>query len=295
MKTIITINQLAPQANKPQFNFKTMQQTVAKNAAEGSQLSIFPEDFLYGVLRDHSEIVIAGKSFGRWVKKFCELAKQYQIDIIPGTFPSLKDNNTYNSTVYIDKTGKVITTYLKNNLWLSERDEYRPSLQPPTVFNSVLGKTAIIICWDILDHKLFQSSVKQGAKWVVVLSFWSTNQSNDSALERGIVKRRYPGCSDTKIIDVLIQSRVIEYNVGLIFCNFAGKHDYQGLYGLNTAISANRSQVIYPFLIVNKRLSNRKEATLTCEIDDITRSITDFEIHYGRREDVVNNYPWGQP
>lgn len=292
MHTAITINQLAPLADKADANFKTMQQTIAQNAAEGSLLAIFPEDFLYGVLRSRLQLINAGRQFDTWVKRFCELAKRYRIDIIPGTLPSLKNGNVYNSTVYIDKTGTIVTTYSKNNLWLSERDEYQPSLQLPKVFDSVLGKTAIIICWDICDHRLFESMIKQEVEWVIVLAFWSTNQSKDMARSRGTVKNRYIGFSDSKMLDALIQSRVSEYNIGFIFCNFAGKHEYQGLTGPQIAVSANRSQVVTPYLSVVYRLSNRREATLRCDLESISQSIRDFETHYGRRLDVVKSYPW---
>lgn len=292
MNTTITINQLLPLANKPAVNFKVMQETIIKNSAEGSTLSIFPEDFLYGVLRSYSELHDAGQQFESWIKKFCELAKKYRTAIIPGTLPSIKNGEIHNSTVYIDKTGTVVAMYSKNNLWLSERGEYKPSLQLPKVFDSVLGKTAIIICWDIFDSRLFKHAIKQDAEWIIVLAFWSTNQSKDMAMSRGIVKNHYSGFSDSKMLDSLIQSRVAEYNIGLIFCNFAGKHDYTGITGPQRAISANRSQVVTPYLNVQYRASNRKEVSLKCRLDSITQSIKDFETHYGRRLDIANSYPW---
>lgn len=291
MKTVISVNQLLPLANKPQANFQTMKSAIAKNSAAGSQLAIFPEDFLYGVLRGEYELIEAGKQFDAWIRKFCELAQEYDIDIIPGTLPCFRNGRIYNSTVYIDRRGKVLTHYSKNNLWLSEREHYQPSLQLPEVFTSVLGKTAIIICWDIFDHKLFKSAVTQGAEWVIVLAFWSINQSADLAAQRGVVHNRYPGFSDSKVLDSLIPARVSEYNLGMVFCNFAGKHSYMGKTGPQVAISANRSQVVIPYLSIQYKLSNRKEATLTCQVDDITQRIDDFEVHYGRRSDIVNARP----
>lgn len=291
MTTTFSVNQLLPLANRVKVNFEVMKKTIAQNSVDGSELSIFPEDFLYGVLRERSGLINAGKQFDGWVERFCKLAKQYDIAIIPGTFPFIRDGRIYNSTVYINKAGKVLASYSKNNLWLSERDEYTPALQLPAVFDSVLGKTAIIICWDIFDHLLFESAVKQGAEWIIIVAFWSSNQCDDLGVKRGLVKTCY-GSIDPKMLDSLIQSRVAEYNVGIVFCNFAGKHEYIGGSGLQSAISANRSQVVAPYLQVKCRLSNRKEATLTCRLDGITQSIEDFEIHYGRRFDIVGSYPW---
>lgn len=294
MKTTISINQLLPLANQPMTNFETMKETIAKNSADGSKLSVFPEDFLYGILRNEAELVSAGRQFEMWVVKFCDLAKRYNIDIIPGTFPSVRDGCLYNSTVYIDKTGEVLTRYSKNNLWLSERDGYQPALQCPKVFDSVLGKTVVIICWDILDHRLFESAVKQNTEWVIILAFWSVNQSRDMAETRGKVGNRYAGFSDSRMIDVLIQSRVSEYDIGLIFCNFAGRHNYLGSTGPQYAVSANRSQLVTPYINILCRASNRKEVSLNCETESIMQAIVDFETHYGRRQDIVHGYPWNR-
>lgn len=291
MKTSIAINQLNPLASQSAVNFKVMQETIAQNAADGSILSIFPEDFLHGVLRSRADLVKAGRQFDEWVIKFCDLARQYQIDIIPGTFPYYKNGNLYNSTVYINGLGHVITTYSKNNLWLSEREEYQPSLKPPDVFEGVLGKTAIIICWDLLDHTLFEAVVRQGVEWIIVLSFWSINQSKDLAMNRGVVRNHYTSFSDSKLIDTLVSARVAEYNIGVVFCNFAGTHEYISDTGPQVAISANRSQIVAPYFAFRANLRNRKEATLVYEVNSVEQAIKDFEINYGRRSDIISSYP----
>lgn len=286
----IALNQLNPRSGH-RFNFEVMEQTIKQNAISGARLSIFPEDFLYGVIRDRRSLRAAAHQFPKWIQKFAKLAKQYNIDIIPGTLPSNSAGHFYNSTVYIDNEGKILTEYSKNNLWLSERDEYVPSQKLPEVFTSAVGKTAVIICWDVFYHKAFGAAIKQGAEWIIVLAFWSINQSEDLRIKRGKASHRYTDISDSKILDNLLRSRAVEYNCGIIFCNFAGAHTYEGMAGKQRAISANRTQVVDSHYKVYGRLSNRKEATLLCELDDITQSIKDFEIHYGRREDVVMDYP----
>ncbi len=286
----IALNQLNPQSN-PRLNFETMEKTIKHNAASGARLSLFPEDFLYGIIRDHDGLRAAAQQFPDWTREFSALARKYNIDIIPGTLPSSSDGRFYNSTVYINNAGKILSQYSKSNLWLSERDEYTSSHHLPEVFTSVVGKTAIIICWDVFYRQAFEAAIKQGAEWVIVLAFWSINQSDDLRYKRGKASRRYPDISDSKILDNLLRSRAVEYNCGIIFCNFAGVHTYEGITGKQRAISANRTQVIDPHYKVYGRLSNRKEATLLCDVDDIKQSIEDFEIHYGRREDIIMNYP----
>lgn len=228
----IAVNQLLPVANDPITNFKTIENTIKLNKNEGASLSVFPEDFLYGVLRSNDDLISAKKQFTQWVKKFQELAGKYKIDIVPGSFPRYKDAKIYNSTVYIDSKGNVKTTYSKHNLWLAEREEYSSGGCMPEVFDTFLGKTAIIICWDILDHQLFRAAVAEGAEWIVCLSFWSTNQSEDMALKRGKIHKEHWSYSDSLFLSDLVPTRSVEYGVGMIFVNFAGIHQYIGMRGI---------------------------------------------------------------
>lgn len=290
----IAINQLLPIANDPITNFKTIKDTVKRNKSEGAVLSVFPEDFLYGVLRNNNDLTSAGMQFNEWVKKFQELAVKNKIDIVPGSFPQYKDAKIYNSTVYVDYKGMVKTTYSKHNLWLAEREEYSSGGDMPQVFNTILGKTAIIICWDILDHQLFRSAITDGAEWIICLSFWSTNQSEDMALKRGKIHKEHWSYSDSLFLSDLVPTRSVEYGVGMIFVNFAGTHRYIGMRGIyQHSRSAGRTQVTTPRRQQFHTLNHRRPETLLADID-ITRSkkeLADAEIGYGRREDIVNNYP----
>lgn len=292
---LVSINQLLPQSNSPEVNFELLTQTVKTNKESGSTLSIFPEDYLYGVLRNHADLISAGKQFDYWVRRFQEIAIKYRINLVPGSFPSYQDGKLYNSTVYINSSGEILTQYSKCNLWLSERDEYTPSLKPPEVFDSVLGKTAIIICWDILDHELFRSAIKHGAEWIICVSFWSTNQSEDMAQKRGKVHGELWGYSDSSFLTDLVPVRSVEYGVGMIFCNFAGIHTYKGKTGtLQYSKSAGRSQITTPQRQLHRIIRNHLPATLTADVNltKIAEEYKDIEIGYGRRRDVAGNYPY---
>ena len=292
---IVSINQLLPRANDPEVNFELLDRTVHKNKEDGSILSIFPEDYLYGVLRSRSDIISAGEQFNYWVKRFQGIAVKYHIDIVPGSFPNYRDGKLYNSTVYINASGEILTQYSKCNLWLAEREEYTPSLKPPEVFDGVLGKTAIIICWDILDHELFRSAIKHGAEWIICVSFWSTNQSDDMAQKRGKVQKGLWGYSDSHFLTNLVPVRSVEYGVNMIFCNFGGVHTYKGKTGaLRYSKSAGRSQIMTPRRQLYRIIRNRFQATLTVDINlaEIAKEYKSAEIGYGRREDVAGNYPY---
>lgn len=294
MKTRIALCQLTPLSNQPEENFKKIERTLSENT--NVKLFIFPEDFLYGILRERSEMEAAGRKFAYWNRKFCTLAKRYKVDIIPGSFPLLKDSKLFNTTVYIDKYGRVLNQYSKNNLWLSERSEYSPSLTPPKVFQSVLGKTAQIICWDLLDHRLFEECIKQDAEWIINVSLWSTNQTRDLKRQRGKAKNIYRiSLRRSERLNSIIETRSAEYNVGMIFCNIGGIHRYTALDGkTQIAKSAGSTQAISPLDGIRKISETSKEKIYILEVPEIKDYLSDHEIFYGRREDIKSGYPYSQ-
>jgi len=294
---IVALNQSPLTTSGFQAGLEAMEKTIQQNIAEGAKLCIFSEDFLYGILRGKPKLIQAGKQFDRNVEKVKQLARKYQVDIIPGSLPRYYKSSVFNSTVYVDKTGDIRTQYSKHNLWLSERQDFTPSLEPLQIFDSVLGKTAIIICWDLIDHTLFKEAVRQGAHWVICLSFWMISQTDDLRRTRGEVKTQYHGFSDANFLDILIPARCMEYNVGILFCNFSGTHEYTGDFGtIQRGISAGRTQVITPLKHVSASIRNGQSKTLLTDINTSSelRLFQDMEIWYGRHEDILHNYPYGQ-
>lgn len=287
MKTRIALCQLDITASVHE-NLRIIEDTLSGCAIKGVNLCVFPEDFLYGILKNRINVEIAARKFSSWTHIFCSLAKKYKVDVIPGSFPSYENGSLYNTTVYINSNGKLVNKHRKTNLWLSERSEYTASVYEPQCFKSVLGKTLLIICWDIMDHKLFRTAVEQHAEWVIIISLWSVNQSTDLTQERGKPLGKYAGNVDSKLIDNLIFSRANEYNIGIIFCNFAKSLRYRNKYGFYShAISAGHTQIATPLSQISKKINGRKADILICDIPNIKQFITDHEILYGRREDIL--------
>ncbi|HZE87349.1 MAG TPA: hypothetical protein VE090_04030 [Methylomirabilota bacterium] len=71
MKVKVALCQLNPLSGKPEINFYKIESVLKKYAKRNVALFIFPEDYLYGVLRNRNEIAEAGKNFDLWVKRLC--------------------------------------------------------------------------------------------------------------------------------------------------------------------------------------------------------------------------------
>lgn len=288
MRPKIALCQLNPTANEPEKNFSTIKQIIKKYSKEKVALYIFPEDFLNGVLRSREEILTAGKMYKYWINKICSLAKEYNVNIVPGSFPLLKHQKLFNTTIYVNGKGKILNQYSKTNLWLSERKEYSQGNRNLKCFDSILGKTIQIICWDLMDHKLFEQGIKQDVEWIINTSLWCVNQSDDLVKQRGKTKNKYNlPYKNSERLNSIIETRVAEYNVGLIFCNIGGKHKYIGEDNNNQyAKSAGSTQILAPLDGIRKKVNSRKEQILICNIPEIKEYISDHEIFYGRREDI---------
>ena len=86
-----------------------------------------------------------------------------------------------------------------------------------------------IICWDLMDHKLFEEAIKQEVEWIINVSLWYTNQSKDLERRRGKTKNKYRiPVRRSERLSSIIETRSTEYNLGIIFCNIGGIHKYIG-------------------------------------------------------------------
>lgn len=293
MQEKVLVCQLSPTNNYPNNNFNQIEKWVKEAKAKGVSLCVFPEDFLFGIIRGRDALLEAGLEYEKWVKRFSELATKFQIDIVPGSLPRRVRSSIYNATVYINKKGEVAGECSKSNLWLSERGEYMSSKEEPEVFDTILGKTSLLICWDLMKHSLFESIVRKGGEWIICPTLWSTNQSPSLKEERGQATglSRYHSFGDSKRLNNLIASRVFDYNIGIILCNIGEKAEYIDSKGKKIiARSAGRSQVVGPnYSVLSKPLPNKIQAiSITIDAKITKEASSDAEILYGRREDILN-------
>ena len=96
-------------------NLKKAEQFI-QQAATQANIIVFPEDFLTGPV--NGDVRMADYA-GRYVRHFQQLARDYVIDIVPGSIieGNGNDGRLYNTTYYIDSRGEIKGRYCKVNLW----------------------------------------------------------------------------------------------------------------------------------------------------------------------------------
>lgn len=105
------------------------------------------------------------------VNRFCDLAKKYQMDVVPGTLIERdpKDGHVYNTAYYIDRSGKILLSYRKVHLWHPERTYLKNGEAGFGTAKNRFGiEVGLCVCWDIAFPEVFKElALKKGAQLII--------------------------------------------------------------------------------------------------------------------------------
>lgn len=207
-----------------------------------------------------------------------------------------------NIAPFIAFTGEVLGSYTKANLWIPERtvltsgpasvrqaaasrpppqhhthatDEGPPN--PHTVIETPLGPIGIIICWDIAFPESVRSLVRQGARIIIVPTFWTKDDLTPEA-------RNYGPDVDEQFLKAALVTRSFENTCAIIFCNVGGPPE-DGYTGL--------SRVVLPLVgPVEGSFEDSEEGLTIVDVD--MRAVDVAEENYKIREDLASdNWHYG--
>ena len=268
MKIKIAVVQFDIRQFCPEENLKKAELFISKAASAKAHIIVFPEDFLTGPIERRSELADGNNTYR---KHFQNLARQYKIDIVPGSFIELDHKGLHNTTYYIDATGKVKARYRKVNLWLSERKYITPGNEV-SVFNTQFGKIGLIICWDLIFPEIFRKMANKGVNIVICPSYWT--------FEDASVGLKYDKNSDAKLVDAMCFGRAFENEIIMVYCNSAGNLILPKFKGK----LLGHSQIAVPFMGAIKKLEHNNEEMFVQEVD--TAILKDAEKAYKIRKDL---------
>lgn len=195
---------------QPEINIARIEQFVQKAKQQDAQVIIFPEDCMTGSIFGDLSHLERENRFLHW---FQDLARKYEIDIVTGSWMKETPQGVVNSSHYIDASGKVLGTYYKNHLYLSETKFLSPGTEV-SVFDTKYGKAGIIICWDILFPEIFDRMNQLGVQIVYCPSYWYKEIAGE-----GLQKNF--NCEEQHL-DALCLTRAVENNILFVYTNAAG-------------------------------------------------------------------------
>ena len=158
-------------------------------ASQGASLAVLPEYHLLNWVPKDPAFKDACSHWETYLNNYRDLAKELNINIVPGTILELHDAGTpeevlLNVAYFIDNTGAIAGRYVKKNLWGAiERDHLTSSaMEEHPVFDTPLGKVGMLICWDLAFPEAWRELIAQGAKMVIIPTFWTLFDCSEKGL-----------------------------------------------------------------------------------------------------------------
>ncbi|KAI5853057.1 carbon-nitrogen hydrolase [Morchella snyderi] len=269
--------QLHPKPMQMEGNFQRARTFIQQAAIEGAELAVLPEYCLTSWVPSEPRFADAADD-RTYLTKFCELAKECNINIVPGTFvekhvsPDEEDGKEmlYNVAYFISNTGEVLGSYTKKNLWHAERGHLEAAgHNPHSVIDTPLGKVGLLICWDLAFPEAFRALVTQGANIIIIPTFWTLKDLNEAALS-------WNPNSEAIFLQSVVVSRAYENIAAIIFSN-AGGREGSGFAGL--------SQITMPLMGPIAKAEGTHEQMVIGEID--LQILEDAEDSYKIRADIA--------
>ena len=168
----IALAQVRPELGDKEANLNKMHDIISKTDAS---LIIFPEMFLTGYTIRDKTMALAETLEGESVKAISKMASDSGKAIIVGMPERDMDKQgiLYNSALVALPDGSVSTTrktYLVNFGPFEEETYFSSSGPVFPIYNTPVGKVAVIICFDIFFPELTKYYALQGVDMVVCIS-----------------------------------------------------------------------------------------------------------------------------
>ena len=165
-------------AREKQTNLETAERCIAKAAALGAELVIFPEMFMACPQKGVPLATAAEPLDGEFVTALARLARHYQLAVMTGIWETVAGETARaaNVVIALDKEGELIARYNKihlfNALSVRESDQMLGGDDLPEIFELAGIRVGIAICYDLRFPEIFRYLAKSKADLVVVPAAW---------------------------------------------------------------------------------------------------------------------------
>lgn len=224
---------------------------IADAAARGADMVVLPELFSTGYQLDvvgPRIVELAEPVDGPTVLALRKAARAASCYVVAGL--ALTHDLTgvvYNSSVCIDREGRVLGTYDKQHLWALERFYFRSGGEC-SVFDTDFGRVGIMICYDMGFPEVARMLALQGADLVICPSAWCAE--------------------DMDVWNVNVPARALENTVFLAAVNRFGSEEGLVMPG-HTMVCNPRGQVV-------AKLDEESEGVLHADI--ALGTVSDFRV-----------------
>lgn len=158
-------------------NLERIEKCIRENLDKNLDLIVFPEFFSTGINHKSFQKDPEDENGGNTIKVVQGYAKKYCVNIISGTVITKSNDNFYNTSFAIDRSGQILNKYNKIHLYCYEGGTEDKRITPGNDYVVVdfdFGKIGMAICYDIRYPCQFRKLSQMGAEIITVPSFWLT-------------------------------------------------------------------------------------------------------------------------
>ncbi|MCJ1289434.1 hypothetical protein MMC34_000966 [Xylographa carneopallida] len=265
-------------------NYARAAQFIEEAASQGAQLAVLPEYHLTNWVPEDPKFVGLCAQSELYLNKYRALAKANNICIVPGTLVELHEtaedeaNKLINVAYFIDNNGEILGSYQKKNIWHPERPHLSSStLDPHSVISTPLGPIGLLICWDLAFPEAFRELIAQGAKLIIIPTFWTITDCSPYGLK---LNPR----SEALFLESTLTARTFENTCAVVFVNAGGPQSSQ-----KPNPYAGLSRVTVPFLgpLGNETKDSAEEGMSIVDID--MEILEEAEKQYKVRQDIARS------
>lgn len=171
----LALIQFESSLGSPAENREKAESMIREAAKNGAELICLPELFSTGynlnIIGEKLSTMVEPLN-GPTVTKMQKLAKELGVFIVaPLGLQLKKDEQPFNSAVFIGDEGEIIGVYSKCHLFETERVYFQPGQEFP-VYDTKLGKIGIMICFDAGFPEAARALALQGAEVILCPSAW---------------------------------------------------------------------------------------------------------------------------
>ncbi|KAH7397889.1 carbon-nitrogen hydrolase [Cadophora sp. MPI-SDFR-AT-0126] len=235
----VAVIQLHPKPLDIEGNHASAVKYIRDAAAQGCHLAVLPEYHLTSWVPDSSDFIPLCAQYQKYIDSYCALAAELSINIVPGTIVEKHGDDLLNIAYFMSSTGDILGRYQKKNLWHPERPHLTSSLHTPhNAFSTPIGKVGLLICWDLAFPEAFRELIAQGAKIIIIPTFWTLADCSEEG------KKRNP-LAEELFLESMVVARTFENTCAVVFANVGGE---KGNGTGERGSWAGGSQVAVPFV-----------------------------------------------
>ncbi|MBI5374280.1 MAG: carbon-nitrogen family hydrolase [Candidatus Schekmanbacteria bacterium] len=168
----VCVIQLAIRFGKVEENLERAVKLISKNNSDDCRLFVLPEMWTSGY--DYRNLSKIAEKSNFVIEELCGIARACDAIII-GSMPEADNSSIYNTAFVIDEGGNVAGRYRKVHLFSPmAENKYLSAGKDSPVFQTSLGKIAVMLCFDIRFPEFARSLALGGAEILVVPAQWPT-------------------------------------------------------------------------------------------------------------------------